>query len=72
MARIGRVILVVAAISLTVPGEAAAKRSRHIAHHHVWSKQTKNARAAMPPQTTSLGSMRYYGGPKSPMWREVR
>jgi hypothetical protein len=55
-----------------VPDEAAAKRSRHIAHHHVWSKQTKNARAAMPPQTTSLGSMRYYGGPKSPMWREVK
>jgi hypothetical protein len=66
------VILAASAMSLMVPDEAAAKRSRHIAHHHVWSKQTKNARAAMPPQTTSLGSMRYYGGPKSPMWREVR
>jgi hypothetical protein len=72
IARIGLVILAVAAMSLTVPGEAAAKRWRHIAHHHVWSKQAKNAQAAMPPQTTSLGSMRYYGGPKSPMWREVR
>jgi hypothetical protein len=22
-------------------------------------------------QTTCLGSMRYYGGPKSPMWRQL-
>ena len=69
IARIGFVMLA-AAMSLTVPGEARAKRWRHIAHHHVWSKHTKNALAAMPPQTTSLGSMRYYGGPKSPMWSD--
>jgi hypothetical protein len=24
------------------------------------------------PQNAGPGSMRYYGGPKSPMWREVR
>jgi hypothetical protein len=71
IAKIGLAMLAAAAMSLMVPGEAAAKRSRHIAHHHVLSKQTKNAWVAMPPQTTRLGSMRYYGGPKSPMWREV-
>jgi len=70
IAKIGLVIL--AAVAMMVPGEAAAKRSRHFAHHHhVLSRQTKNVQVAMPPQTTSLGSMRYYGGPKSPMWREV-
>jgi hypothetical protein len=72
IAKIGLAMLAAAAMSLMVPGEAAAKRWRHIAHHHVWSKQTKNAQAAVLPRTTSLGSMRYYGGPKSPMWREVR
>jgi hypothetical protein len=71
LARTGLVIVVVAAMSLMVPGEAAAKRSRHIARHHVFSKQTKSAQTAMLRQTACLGSMRYYGGPKSPMWREV-
>jgi hypothetical protein len=71
LAETGLVILAVAAMSLMVPGEASARRSRHIAHHHVLSKQTKRARTAMLPQTTPLGGMRYYGGPKSPMWREV-
>jgi hypothetical protein len=71
LAKTGLVILAVVAMSLTVPGEAAARRSRHIAHHHVFSKQTKSAQTAMLRQTTCLGSMRYYGGPKSPMWRQL-
>jgi uncharacterized membrane protein YjjB (DUF3815 family) len=70
LAKAGLLILAVAAVSLMVPGEAAARRSRHIAHHHALSKQTKSAQTAMLPQTTRLGSMRYYGGPKSPMWRQ--
>jgi hypothetical protein len=28
-----------------------------------------NARAAEPVKSAGLGPMRYYGGPKSPMWR---
>jgi hypothetical protein len=72
IAKIGLAMLAAAAMSLMVTGEAAAKRSRHIAHRHVVSKRTRNAWVATPPQTTNLGSMRYYGGPKSPMWRETR
>jgi hypothetical protein len=71
LAKTGLVIIAVAAMSLMVPGEAAARRSRHIAHYHVLSRQTKSAQTAVLPRTTGLGSMRYYGGPKSPMWREV-
>jgi hypothetical protein len=66
-----RLVILAAAISLMVPGGAAAKRSRHIARHHAWSMQAKNAQVALRRPTTSLGSMRYYGGPKCPMWREV-
>jgi hypothetical protein len=28
-----------------------------------------NARAGEPVKSAGLGPMRYYGGPKSPMWR---
>lgn len=71
-ARIEVVLLAIAILTAATPGEAAAKHRKHAAHHHAVSKRTQNAQAALFPQTTSLGSMRYYGGPKSPMWREVR
>jgi hypothetical protein len=71
-ARIGFVLLVTAIVTAAMPGEVAAKHRKHAAHHHVVSKRTQNARAALYPQTTSFGSMRYYGGPKSPMWREAK
>ncbi|MBR1086307.1 hypothetical protein JQ621_02325 [Bradyrhizobium manausense] len=48
-------------------GSAQAKhghRHRH-AHHHA---PTATARLAAQ-EPSSLGPMRYYGGPKSPMWR---
>jgi hypothetical protein len=72
IARIGFVVFAAGVMSVMVAGEAAAKHRRHVARYHGLSKQTVNAQAAMLPQTTSYGSMRYYGGPKSPMWREVR
>ncbi len=65
------VMLAVAAMSVMIPREAAAKHKQHIAHHHVVSEQARNAQADTFPQSTSMGAMRYYGGPKSPMWREV-
>jgi hypothetical protein len=70
-ARIG-FVSATAILTAAMPGEAAPKYTKHAAHHHVVSKRTQNAQAALLPQTTSLGSMRYYGGPKSPMWREVK
>jgi hypothetical protein len=69
IARIGFVVFA-AGVSGMVAGEAAAKHRRHVVHHHGLSKQTVNARAAVLPQSTSTGMMRYYGGPKSPMWRQ--
>jgi hypothetical protein len=70
IARIGFVVFAAGMMSVMVTGEAAAKHRRHVAHHHGLSKQTVNAQAAMLPQSASSGSMRYYGGPKSPMWRQ--
>ena len=49
--------------------DAQAKRGLH--HHHVW-KQALHRPAepdAYSQQTVVHGTMRYYGGPKSPMWR---
>ena len=50
-------------------GTASAKHFKHVAHHrahrHVEAVQTAS------DTTSNLGAMRYYGGPKSPMWREV-
>jgi hypothetical protein len=70
IARIGFVVFAAGVMIVMVAGEAAAKHRRHVVHHHGLSKQTVNAQAAVLPQSTSTGMMRYYGGPKSPMWRQ--
>jgi hypothetical protein len=68
-ARIGFAILAAALLSAVTPGEAAARHVKHIAHHHVHQQvQTAQADTSQP---SNLGPMRYYGGPKSPMWRET-
>lgn len=74
VSRIGRATVgaMVAAIAIiAVPGDAAAKRRQHLAHHRRMHVSVQIAQAAAP-LTVTLGPMRYYGGPKSPMWREVR
>ena len=53
------------------PACAAAKRHNHVVYHHhrhVWVRMAQ----APAPQAATLGPMRYYGGPKCPMWREAR
>jgi hypothetical protein len=50
---------------------AAAKHRKRVVHHHRTHASVQMVQAAAP-QPTTLGPMRYYGGPKSPMWREVR
>jgi hypothetical protein len=71
----GGVVLFAAAIAMaSASGEAAAKHLRHlrhIAHHQALSLEVQDAQAAMNG-SSHLGAMHYYGGPKSPMWREVR
>ena len=53
------------------PGKAAAKHRTHLAHHHCMCRLAQGAEVAAPA-ASHLGPMRYYGGPKSPMWREVQ
>jgi hypothetical protein len=45
-------------------GEAVAKHRGHVARHSL----ENNIQTASIHETTRPASMRYYGGPKSPMW----
>ena len=69
IARIG-LVLIAAAIAAG-PGGAAAKHLKHVPHRHTWTDRVRNARASAS-ETSYLGAMRYFGGPKSPMWRSVQ
>ena len=79
-ARIGLAILVGAILTAGICGEAVAKsykvRVAHRVHHKVhfahrahWHESRAEAVLFVPQQPARLGPMRYYGGPKSPMWR---
>ena len=67
-----RIILAVTAAAIMVaaiPSAVSARRHKHLAHHRLIGKQKLDAQALNGPQTTQLGGIRYYGGPKSPMRR---
>ena len=64
-------LTVVMVAIMAAPACAAAKRHKHVAYHHHRHVRVQMAQAAAP-QAVTLGPMRYYGGPKSPMWREAR
>ena len=62
----GFAVLAVTVLGLGFSGTAFAKHKRHL---HVYSHASvgdANAELVAPAQS---GAMRYYGGPKSPMWR---
>jgi hypothetical protein len=63
--RPGLAIPVAVILTAVLPGELAARHMRHHTHQQV---QTARAELVQP---SNIGAMRYYGGPKSPMWREV-
>jgi hypothetical protein len=67
-ARIGVAALATAVLAVAMSDVAAAKRLWHIAHHHA-HKQVQTALTEQA-QPSNPGAMRYYGGPKSPMWRQ--
>jgi hypothetical protein len=70
-ARIGGSALVAVVLTAGVCGDAAAKT--HDKQHLNAQRRVAESRAQLIPQyQVRLGAMRYYGGPKSPMWREVR
>jgi hypothetical protein len=70
-ARAGFVVLP-AAVMIAVPSGASAKNHKYLAHHHLVTPNVQDAQAAASPYGQTGGAMRYYGGPKSPMWRDAR
>jgi hypothetical protein len=65
IARVGFVILL--GTIVTTSGEAAARhRKRHL---HAHRSIAESHAQLLLQQPMRLGPMRYYGGPKSPMWR---
>jgi hypothetical protein len=70
-ARAGFVVLP-AAVMIAVPSGASAKSHKYVAQHRLADPKVRDAQAAASPYAQTTGAMRYYGGPKSPMWRDVR
>jgi hypothetical protein len=72
-ARIGFVTLAVTILTVGICGEAVAKAGKgrlHVPGLVAESRAKESADSVQPvPQQAQLGPMRYYGGPKSPMWR---
>ena len=52
--------------------EAEASHKVHAAHFHGLNARAQYTQTALVQENAGLGAMRYYGGPKSPAWREVR
>jgi hypothetical protein len=63
-ARIGFITLVVPILTVGICGEAVAK-----AHKHPHRAVLESHAQVVSEQPAELRPMRYYGGPKSPMWR---
>lgn len=69
--RMGFVVVVGVILAIATSGEAAAKhRKGHLhyanGHHRAFAESHAEV---LPQQPARLGAMRYYGGPKSAMWR---
>jgi hypothetical protein len=65
--RIGCFGLMVAILTAGIGGDAVAKV--HKRHLHPHGPLYESRAQLVPQQPARLGAMRYYGGPKSPMWR---
>jgi hypothetical protein len=68
-ARIGFAAVIATILVVGICGEAAAKTHRTHIRHLLARSVMFESRAQLVPQPPALGAMRYYGGPKSPMWR---
>jgi hypothetical protein len=68
--RIGLVTLIASILAIGISGDALAKvhHSRH-RHAHARGVAYQGRAQLVPQQPARPGPMRYYGGPKSPMWR---
>jgi hypothetical protein len=65
--RIGLVTLVAAILTASLGGAAVAKVHKSRVHARGAVHESHAEMVSQP--ATHLGPMRYYGGPKSPMWR---
>ncbi len=71
--RIGFLTLAAAMIlAAGLVDDAAARHRVHTAHFRGLDAGAQYVESIPVQQNTGLMAMRYYGGPKSPMWREVR
>jgi hypothetical protein len=66
-ARVGFGVLVGAILTAGISDDAVAKV--HKGRLHVRSSISESRAQVVPQQPARLGPMRYYGGPKYPMWR---
>jgi hypothetical protein len=72
LARIGFAVLVGTILTAGLCSDAVAKaRKGHLHGHHVHAHHViyESRAQLVTQQPVRLGPMRYYGGPKSPMWR---
>jgi hypothetical protein len=71
--RIGLIALVTTILTAGIASEAGATVGKVRPHAHKFMpRNTESGLQLKPQQSLHLGALRYYGGPKSPMWREVR
>jgi hypothetical protein len=74
IARIGFVVLSAAVLTAGICGDAFARAHKKHLHHRGFTIESRDKQSGKSLQFVSqepvrLGPMRYYGGPKSPMWR---
>jgi hypothetical protein len=70
--RIGCFALLTAMLAAWISGEAVAKarlRLHHARNSLLDARVTQPVVLAPQPPGSTSGTARYYGGPKSPMWR---
>jgi hypothetical protein len=65
--RLGFLTLVATMLTVGICGDAIAKI--HKKHLHARNLVFESRAQLVPQQPAGPGAMRYYGGPKSPMWR---
>jgi hypothetical protein len=73
-ARFGFVTMVATILTAGICGDAVAKVHKGRLHHHRFTVESRERQSGKRLQfvlqePVRLGPMRYYGGPKSPMWR---
>jgi hypothetical protein len=72
-ARLGFLTLAVAMIPvLGLVSDAAARHRVHTTHFRELNARAQYVQSVPVQENAGPVAMRYYGGPKSPMWREVR